>query len=264
MIGFGLKTNGMLIAIPANAKYNIHSFYARMTESRIANVCAVNSRLAYGEPQRNSNRRAFTLLEMLVVIGAIAVLAAVSLGIASSAVERGRQAKCMNNLRQIGTGMLNFSSEQDNDLQLPTCYELKVQGGGKWKLFAKFQHTPSDLGRYVDATLLTCPTDKKPAPFLGTDAKNNSVTIPCSYGFNFLPGITGVRLTNLDPQTFLVFDGQCTGSAQTSHWYGDERDVPRFMSDLGAPRHDKKFNVFFADGHCEPLSTLPAGGALPP
>jgi prepilin-type N-terminal cleavage/methylation domain-containing protein/prepilin-type processing-associated H-X9-DG protein len=59
-------------------------------------------------------RRAFTLVELLVVIALVAVLAALLLPALSSARERGRQAQCAAHLRQIALATLLYVEEHDD------------------------------------------------------------------------------------------------------------------------------------------------------
>jgi prepilin-type N-terminal cleavage/methylation domain-containing protein len=52
----------------------------------------------------------FTLIELLVVIAIIAVLIALLLPAVQSAREAARRAACVNNLKQMGLGCMNFES----------------------------------------------------------------------------------------------------------------------------------------------------------
>ena len=62
-------------------------------------------------------RGAFTLVELLVVLAVIAILAALSLGSLSKLGASSDRSKAISNMRQIGTGITLFAT--DNDGKLP-------------------------------------------------------------------------------------------------------------------------------------------------
>lgn len=65
-------------------------------------------------PSIRHRRRGFTLLEVLIVIGVIAVLISVLMPSLGNARERGRRVVCENNLRSIWFGVLAYSMSNDD------------------------------------------------------------------------------------------------------------------------------------------------------
>jgi prepilin-type N-terminal cleavage/methylation domain-containing protein/prepilin-type processing-associated H-X9-DG protein len=66
----------------------------------------------------NCVRRGFTLVELLTVIAIIAVLTAILFPVFSSTREKGRQVKCMSNLRQIGIALKAYATDVGGFLPL--------------------------------------------------------------------------------------------------------------------------------------------------
>jgi len=82
---------------------------------------------------RGKSRSAFTLVELLVVIGIIAILISILLPALNNARKKGNMVKCQSNMRQIGIFMLMFANENKGQLPrphtVPECWELNPKYG---------------------------------------------------------------------------------------------------------------------------------------
>ena len=68
---------------------------------------------------RATRRKGFTLVELLVVIGIIALLIAILLPVLGRAKEQANRVLCLSNHRQLLLGLMYYSN--DNKGKLPHC-----------------------------------------------------------------------------------------------------------------------------------------------
>jgi len=77
-------------------------------------TCSIATWATRAAGRRTSIRAAFTLTELLVVMGIIAIVVAITLPAVESARESSRRVQCQDRLRQIGIGFANFTSAHRN------------------------------------------------------------------------------------------------------------------------------------------------------
>lgn len=118
--------------------------------------------------------RAFTLIELLIVISIITVLIAMLLPALSAAREAARDLQCKSNLRQLGLCVIQYANE--NSLYLPPAW-LRIESSSDqapaFRYFATAKHsyvTPYvkkyGNGAWSFPKVYTCPSSNVPGSVL--------------------------------------------------------------------------------------------------
>lgn len=164
--------------------------------------------------QRPCTRLAFTLVELLVVLGVIAVLIAILVPSYQRVTASGRSAACLSNLRQLGTALNLYLGE--HQMIMPA---LAAGRSSREEEIPVIDHA---LSKYVpDPRAFLCPADGKFGPASGT-----------SYFWN-------VAL-NGQPVSSLNFLG-VINEASKIPILGDKEGFHPYLKD--------KVNVLYGDGH---------------
>ncbi len=111
----------------------------------------------------NMLRKAFTLVELLVVIAVIGVLVALLLPAVQAAREASRRIECSNNLKQIGLGLHNY---HDSNHQLPAGWIANIstgEPGWGWAMHLLPWIEQTSLHDQMDATIsISAPVHEAP------------------------------------------------------------------------------------------------------
>lgn len=104
----------------------------------------------------SAKRRGFTLIELLVVIAIIAILAAILFPVFAKAREKARQTSCLSQCKQLGLGLLQYTSDYDERFPGGTAGFGQSLAGRGWagQIYSDIKST----------SIFKCPDDPTAAP----------------------------------------------------------------------------------------------------
>lgn len=189
-------------------------------------------------------KRGFTLIELLVVIGIISILASILFPVFARSREKGRQAACLSNLRQIALSFSMYSQDADEELPAGRL------GDQLWcDLIYPYTH---------NRQIYVCPSRKD--TLMGYGVNNLMAGKPEGIAFD---ASTKILVLDVPPEAI-----GATGTTRGVEWWGNS------LSGLGIPtsaelaeygittdpdnsfkhvsqpeRHNDGINVAYLDGH---------------
>jgi prepilin-type N-terminal cleavage/methylation domain-containing protein len=230
--------------------------------------------------QSNRRRtRGFTLVELLVVIGIIALLISILLPALNAAKERANRVKCSSNLRQIGQGLLLYAN--DNKGVYP---RTPADNSGNYAFFTGFASTdPFTTGAVtvndvtaalfllirnadINPEVFVCPSSNQEKDTLGGQppqrrsnfTSNNSLSYSYANPYPMPAAVNvGYKMNGNVPADFAIAadrnDGEALPAVNSNSAASEQKKI-------NSRNHEQDGeNVLFNDGHCEWTTTAFVG-----
>ncbi len=212
--------------------------------------------------------RAFTLIELIVVLAIIAILMSMIYPMYTSMSERAKATKDMSNLRQIGLATQLYMNDNGGVLFSTT---------GSWMSQLYNADPPPAPPKYLSSWgVFVSPFDRPASPRTSSPKNANSAV---SYGINGTSGVVGMSADRISkPTVFIVFaPTQASGTAVSFQGIGNTTNQANLAASSnvkviaatstpggtavgGTHNSRSRINAIFADWHVE---TMPWSGTGP-
>jgi prepilin-type N-terminal cleavage/methylation domain-containing protein len=202
------------------------------------------------EPKWCCGRRAFTLIELFIVIAIIVILIALLFPALNGSSEYARRTTCMNNERSLMHGVILYCN--DHDAYLPDENGWLYSGGTAGETLglpgaddvtaaakAAANYPNGQIWPYIkNQNVYKCPTDKPTVQQMG--ARLNQLA---SYTFNIL--IQGFRITQFAGNSIAFWE---PSDDNADFYFNDGCNYP---SEYITTRHNVGALIVCFDGHAE-------------
>jgi prepilin-type N-terminal cleavage/methylation domain-containing protein/prepilin-type processing-associated H-X9-DG protein len=222
---------------------------------------------------RGTTRRAFTLVELLVVIGIIAILIGLLFPVFAGARQQASKVQCLSNLRQLGIATNMYVAENKQtypqpfaDGDLPTRIAQQTLWFNALDPYLQRNIVDVASGAAAKRNYTTLKQD----PVYPSFGENTSVTggngsrtykMNTYFGESNVSGVvywTRVSKIHQSARTVMYFDGIAIDCCIVLPILSSDSFSPAFDGDEGyvGVRHEKNktANVVFADGHAEGIT----------
>lgn len=209
-------------------------------------------------------KRAFTLVEVLLVLFIVCILAAFLFPLTNKSRENARRSSCQSNLKQIGLGVMQYA--RDYDEKFPLAY-LDDDNSGDYNLYLDRGWTQT-LQPYLKSTeIFQCPSEDKDyfPPLRATDywysapvSQTKSLASVAKSAQTVMGG-DGVAASSALVATHGAI--AYAGDAPQLKYNGEIWDTTEKTEGKGGRRHLDGMNFLFCDGHVKWLRPETVGAA---
>lgn len=198
-------------------------------------------------------RRAFTLVEILVVLAIVVILIVLLFPQVNSLREKSLMAKCTGNLRQTGVVFRNYASEHSNSVRF-------LRDGAGYLMWFIALRDQAGFSDEEALKIFSCPATPKPPNnfrWFCYGMRLGYLTIPIVKDPGFpivrekLGSTYGFNLSTVENPSkfFLMADSATTTGRQTFRIV----QLTSYAGSGASLRHRGRTNVLFLDGHIESM-----------